>query len=136
MPGLQVAQQVDHLFLHRAVQGRGGFVEQYQLRLHDQRPGNGDALALPARELMGVAMTALRIQAHFLQDPDHRRLAFLLSANVMGQQAFADDLLHRHARAQAAKRVLEHHLHLPAQRAQQVLAEDVELFITEADFAL
>ena len=136
MPGLQVAQQVDDLFLYRTVQRRGRLVEQYQIRFHDQRAGNGDALALATRKLMGVAMAALRVQAHFLQNPDHRRLALLLSTNIMGQQAFADDLLHRHARAQAAKRVLEHHLHLPAQRAQQVLAEDVQLFIAEADFAL
>ena len=45
---LQALQQGEHLFLHRHVQRAGGFVQHQHLRAHDQRSGNGQALALPA----------------------------------------------------------------------------------------
>jgi hypothetical protein len=35
---------------------------------------------------------------------------------MMDQQPLADDLFDRHARAERAERVLEHHLHVAAQR--------------------
>ena len=52
------------------------------------------------------------------------------------QQAFGDDLLHRHAWAEAAERVLKHHLNLPAQRAHQALIEQAQLLVAETDIAL
>ena len=51
--GLQVAQQLHDLELDRAVQGRGGLVQDDELRPQDKGPGDGDALALAARELVG-----------------------------------------------------------------------------------
>ena len=84
---------------------------------------------------MGVAMATLRVEADFLQYANHRRLALGLGANAMSQQAFGNDLLHRHARAQAAERILEHHLNLPPQRAHQTLIEQAQLLVAEADLA-
>src|SRR3546814_3397736 len=52
---LQALQQVQHLRLHRNVERRGGFVQQQDARLQDQRPRDGDALALAAGELVWVA---------------------------------------------------------------------------------
>ena len=50
-------------------------------------------------------------------------------------QALADDLLHRHARAEAAIGVLEHHLHLLAPWAHLLMVKWVEGLALEADAA-
>src|SRR5450830_1462838 len=68
--GLQTAQQFHHLALYRAVERGGRFVEQNQARLEYQGAGNGDALALAAGELVGVAMPRLRVEADFLERRD------------------------------------------------------------------
>src|SRR5690606_8638244 len=67
---LQVAQQLHHLPLYRAIQRRGGFVEEDQRRLEHQGAGNGDALALAAGKLMGVTMAGARVEPHFLERRD------------------------------------------------------------------
>ncbi|MNT12010.1 hypothetical protein D3C72_1469180 [compost metagenome] len=113
---LKLAEQGDHLFLHRAVQRRGRFVEQDQRRFQHQRPGDGDTLTLPARELVGIAMATLGVKADFVQCPDHFGIALFSAQLAVHFQAFADDLRDRHPRAEAAERVLEHHLHLLAPR--------------------
>ena len=48
---LQVEQEVENGGLDRDVQRRGRLVEDDQLGLAGERPRDGDALALPAREL-------------------------------------------------------------------------------------
>ncbi|EJZ57560.1 hypothetical protein I1A_001880 [Pseudomonas fluorescens R124] len=113
MLDLQLPQQVHHLFLHRAIQRRSRFVEQDQRRLQHQCASDGDALALAAGEFVGIAMATLGVEADFLQHANHRCFALGLGADAVGQQPFGNDLLHRHSRAQAAERVLEHHLNLP-----------------------
>ena len=50
--GLQVLEQVEDLGLHRHVEGRHRLVADDQLGLEHQGPGDGDALALAARELV------------------------------------------------------------------------------------
>jgi hypothetical protein len=71
---LQGVQQVEDLGLHRDVQGGGGFVQQDQLGLGDERPGDGDALPLAARELVGVAVQVVGRDLH-LGGGGGRRLA-------------------------------------------------------------
>src|SRR5690625_1110809 len=44
----QFDHRVEHLVDHLRVQGRGGLVEEHQLRLHRERPGDRDALLLTA----------------------------------------------------------------------------------------
>ena len=58
--GHQVADEVEDLLLDGHIQRRGGFVGNQQVGPAGQRHGNGDALALPARELVGVGIKALR----------------------------------------------------------------------------
>ena len=132
---LQFAQQRHHLFLHRTVQGRGGFVEQHQRGLEHQGAGNGDALALATGKLMGVTMPAGGVQPHVLEHLDHLRFAVGQAARCVHFQALADDLLHRHARAEAAIGVLEHHLHLLAPWAHLLMVERVQGLTLEANAA-
>ena len=53
---LQVLQQVDHLGLYRHIQCGHWLVEDQQAGLERQRPRYADALALPAREFLRVAV--------------------------------------------------------------------------------
>src|SRR5699024_5795557 len=53
--------------------GAGGLVEEHQLGVHRECPGDGDALLLPAGELRGVVVGAVR-QAHPLQQLARGRL--------------------------------------------------------------
>ena len=53
---LHVVEEVEHLRLHRDVEGRDGLVGDQHLRLHGERAGDGDALALAAGELVRVAV--------------------------------------------------------------------------------
>ena len=81
-------------------------------------------------------MPGFGVQAHFLERRDNRRFLFGGRAHLVDAQALADDFADAHARAQAAERVLEHHLHFPAQRAHLLLAEAVQLLAFEANPAL
>ena len=48
-PGLgQLGHYVQHLLDHFRIQGRRGFVEEHDLGLHGQSPGNGQTLLLSA----------------------------------------------------------------------------------------
>ena len=69
---LQVAQQVDDLRLHRHVERAGRLVEHHELRLQHHGAGDGDALALAARELVRVAVLRRRVEADLLQAPRRR----------------------------------------------------------------
>ena len=51
---LQLLEQVDHLRLHRDVEGRDRLVGDDELGLDGQRPGDADPLALAAGELVRV----------------------------------------------------------------------------------
>ena len=55
-----------------AVEGADQFVEQQQARLDDQRPGQGRALALTARQLRGIARAEAR-QLHEVEQVGLRR---------------------------------------------------------------
>src|SRR3989344_5555008 len=97
------------------VHGRGHLVKQHHLRLHRQRPGNGHALLLPARELLGVRLRLVR-QPHLLQRAGGN-LARLGRGQVLhGLGGQGDVLLHRQVREQVV--ALEHDAHVLAQLAQ------------------
>ncbi len=54
-PGLEIGQQIDDLSLDRDVERADRLVEHQHLRLADDGAGDGDALALSARQLMRIA---------------------------------------------------------------------------------
>ena len=54
----EAAHHVQHVADQLGVEGGGGLVEEHQLGLHRQRPGDGDALLLAAGELGGVVCSA------------------------------------------------------------------------------
>ena len=56
----EVAHHLEHLADQLRVERGGRLVEQHELRLHGQRPGDGDALLLAARQLVRVGALPCR----------------------------------------------------------------------------
>ena len=117
---LQLVEQVDHLGLHRHVEGRHRLVGDDQLGLDRQRPGDADALALAAGELVRVLASARRPAGP--RPTSSSRSRFLVDGPSVSRPCAripsASSDSHRLARVEAAHRVLEDHLELLAARPQ------------------
>ncbi len=61
---LQLQQQINQLSLDQDIQGRNRLIQNEELRIHSQGPGQRDPLALAAGELMGKAIQDIRRQSH------------------------------------------------------------------------
>ncbi len=97
----RIAQELDDLLLHLAIEGRGRLVENDDPRLQDHGAGNGDALALAAGKFMRIAVAQRGIELHFLQGLRRRAgRALAYESRLMHQQALGDDLAGGHARRQ------------------------------------
>ena len=68
---LQVLEQVDHAGLDRHVEGRHRLVEHQHGGLEREGPGDADALALPAGELVREAVAVLGVEADQLEQLAH-----------------------------------------------------------------
>src|SRR5215207_6691863 len=96
---LEIAQQVDDLLLHLAVKCRGRLVKHDDLGLEDDSAGNGDALALAAREFMGVAIAHVRVEADLGQSEGGAAVALSRSKlRLVNEKPFGDNLARGHAR--------------------------------------
>ena len=109
--GLQVGQQAQDLGLDQHVQGGDRLVEDDDLRLEGEGPGDGDALALTAGELVGVAAHDRARQGDHVEQLGDARLALLGGADPVDPQRFLDDAEDRVHRVQGAVGVLEDRLH-------------------------
>ena len=108
---LQVQQQVDDLGLDGDVQGRHRLVADDQLRVQGQCPGDADALALAAGELVGVAVAVAQVQPHLGHQGVHPLAALGLVADGVDHQGLLDDGRRAAARVEGGEGVLEDHLH-------------------------
>ena len=124
---LQGFEQVQDLRLHRHVERRSRLVADDQFRLHGQRPGNGNALALAAGEFVRVTLRGVGIKADLLQQGGNRCHLFVSTGDIERAHAFSDDFTNSHARVERGKRVLKNHLHAPTQRPQGAASEAGEL---------
>ncbi len=119
-PLAQVGQQVEDLALDRHVERRDRLVADDELGLDRERPGDADALALTARELVRIAADVRRVEAddpEQVRDPVALRLA---RGEVVGLERFGDRRADGHPRIERAVRVLEDDLHPPPHPAQRV----------------
>ena len=108
---LQMAKQVDDLRLNRDIQRRDRLVRHQKLRLHAQRPRDGDALALPAGELGRILIEIRFVEA----DVVHLELGLLAvcaarRGDVVDAHGLGDTIADRHVRVKARGRVLKDHL--------------------------
>ena len=115
---LKRPQEIDDLHLHGHVQRACRLIQHHQFRAEDHRTGNGNALALPAREFMRVASHGSGVQADLGHDVCHHLPFVAARLHPVHAQTFGDDLFHRHPGRQAAERVLKHDLQVAAQVAQ------------------
>ena len=136
-PLLQGAQQVDDLRLDQHVERAGRLVEHDEGRLQHDRAGDRDALALAAGKFVRIAEPRLGIEADIVQGADHAALALLgRHVGMMHPQPFLDDVGDRHARAERAVGVLEHDLHVAAERPHLLEVQALQLLAEEHDRAL
>jgi hypothetical protein len=139
---LERPHQVEDLRLDRHVERRRRLVGDQELRVARQRHGDHDALAHPARHLVGVVLDALP----GLGDPDqvehlgglsHGRVVALLLVEHDGLGDLVTDGVHR---VQAGHRLLEDHrdlvaadaAHLALALLDQVLALEQHLTARDA----
>ena len=104
-PAVDAPDLVLHLLAQAAVERSQRLVHQHQARLEHQRPGNGHALLLPARQLVGTAPLET-LQPYQLQRPAHA-LPALLGSEPAHVEREGQVLLHRQVGEQRV--VLEHH---------------------------
>src|SRR5438270_7639461 len=123
---LQVLQQVDDASLNRHVEGGHRLVEYEEVGVEGQGAGDADALPLSPRELVGVAVGVLGVEAHEAHEFADA-LAPRASVAPVDTKGLGDDAVDGHARVERRVRVLEHDLHRAAERAHRprVLGQDV-----------
>ncbi|MNT31227.1 hypothetical protein D3C72_1670550 [compost metagenome] len=124
------------LCLHRHIQRRHRLIGHDQFRVQHQRARDADALALPARELMRIAVQRGQRQADLGDGLLHlggdlARIALLVHEKRLGQR-----LAHRAARVERRVGILEHDLDAPSQRAQGAGARPPEVLAVEKNAAL
>ena len=107
----QVHEQVEDLSLDGDVQSRHRLVAHQHRRLHGQRPGNADALALAATELVRVTVAQRRVQAGAFELRTHVVVQAARIGEAMQLRGLTHDARHAQTRIQTRMRVLEHHLH-------------------------
>ena len=96
---LQIAQQIDDLRLDQHVERGGRLVHYDEGRLQYDRARDGNALALPAGELMRIAEARFGIEADIAQRRDDAPLTLRLGElRLMHPQPFFDDIGDRHTR--------------------------------------
>ena len=132
---LQLLEQVDDLGLDGHVQGADGLVAHHELRVQGQGPGDADALALAAGELVGIALLVEALETAVVHDLVDIVVELLLAHQVVLPDGLADDLPHRQTGGQGGEGVLEDDLHLGAQSAHLLGAEIIDLLAVEEHLA-
>ena len=108
---LEVHQQVDDLRLDRDVQRRNRLVPDDQVRIERERPGDADALALAAGELVRIGVHVPASEPDALEQRRDAILALPAFRYTVDMHGLADDRAGRHARIERGVGVLEDHLH-------------------------
>ena len=135
---LQVANQRENLLLGGDVERRGRLIRNQQLRLQHQRHRNHDALALAARQPVGIGCeNALDLgQPHLLhhfEDAPASRPRIEIGVDA---QHFVDLAAYRHHRIERRHRLLKDHRHGGgAQLPQAAVAGGEKLFADQPDAA-
>ena len=94
---LDSVQQLQHLNLHGAIEGRCRFVEEQYPRFQDKGAGDGDPLALATGKLVGIAKADVGINLDFTQNLDHSPIALApVGHQTVRIETFADDIGNRH----------------------------------------
>src|SRR5271168_164137 len=133
-PRLDIGKKRQHLGLHRYVERRNRLVGDEYLRIQRKRPRNPDPLALAAAELMWKALGSRRVEP----DEAEQGLRFLTGfggRRAVDDGAFRDNVDDSLSWIERSVRVLKHHLHAFANRAELAARELRDIRAAEPDFA-
>ena len=111
------ASEVHDLCLDRDVERRDRLVEHDHLRVERECARDADSLSLPARELVGKAVSVLGTQADGPKKLLHPPSALGATVELVDPQRLGDDLAHRHPRVQRRVRILEDDLDIAPNRS-------------------
>ena len=128
---LEIGQKIKHLRFDRLVQRRYRFVQDYQARRQRQRPGDVDALALAAGNLVRIAVGESFGTQSDLAEQFARQCPRRVVARAVNPGAERDRFLDGQARIERGVGVLEHHLHAAAQFAQRQGPTDLHAVIDD-----
>ena len=133
-PFAHLGEQLQHLGLHRHVEGRDRLVGHQQFGLHGQGAGDADALALAAGKLVRETVEGFRAQAHQLQQLGSAFQGLCLG-HALGDGALCDGRADAVARVERSVRVLEDHLDLAARLGAELGAVGRQDLALEHDAA-
>jgi hypothetical protein len=120
---LEVLEQVQDLRLDGHVQRGHRLVGDDEAGPQGERAGDADALALAAAEGVGKAAHILGAEPDAAEQLGHALLALAPAADAVDVEGLAHEVEQRHARIEGGERILEDHLHLPAERPQLLPAQ-------------
>ena len=101
-----------------------------------ERARETDALALAAGQLVRIAEAQLVAQTDLVEQLDHLRVEVAAAREPLHVERLADDLPARHARVERRVRILEHHVHVAAQRPQRAAREVRDVRAVQPDRAV
>ena len=112
---LEIGEKIEDLCLDGDVERRDRLVADDELGFGDQRPGDADALRLPAGKFVRIAVDHFGLQPHRLHHLHHALLALRrVEFGHQRLQQIGNDLAHRHARIERGQRILEDDLQVAA----------------------
>ena len=120
---LELVEQVQDLRLHRDVEGAGRLVEHDEVGIEREGSGDGDALPLPAGELVRVAVEVLASHADAFEQCDDPLGQLGPGGLAVDAQRPADDVLDQLAGIEGGEGILEHNLAVPAIRPPGLASE-------------
>ena len=126
--GLQILQQIQDLRLDRDVERGHRLVAEHKVGLERERTGDADALALSAGKAVRVPVEEARVES----DEAHQLLRhvgpIIGIADLVDHERLAQDVEHRHPRAERSERILKNVLDAPPEPHQRlrVGANDVD----------
>src|SRR5881409_4318873 len=134
-PPLQVLQEIEDLGLDGDIQRRHGLVGDDETRPDGERAGDADPLALPAAELVRMAVARVGWQADELEQLLDARAPLAARADPVDGEPLAHDAGDAYARIERAVGVLEDDLHLAAHGPQLPRRERKQRTPVEQDVA-
>ncbi len=116
---LELEEEVENLRTNGNVERGDRFVENDELRLRGQSPGDGDPLALSARELPGATLCSLRGKADRVEQGEDALTTLGRAPDAVNGERLADDGRDVHPRVERAARVLEDDADVAARPVQR-----------------
>ena len=132
---LEPVHQVEDLGADGDVKSRDRLVGDDEGGAEGEGPGQADALALAAGELVRIAVHRPGAEADLFEQLLDALTPFLAVADAVDGEGLGEDLVDAHARIEGRVGVLEHELHLLADSTKAAVAELGQVVAVEPDLA-